>query len=194
MHETGRRRRLLPKPSIEDEIARLRDLDLKALRVRWRNAFGKPAPEHLTCYLLFRIIAYRLQADRFGDLDAETLKVLKQAAGQEGPASAVSKTLARLDQRRFAPPPGTVLVSVNGTESPIGSWSCRTVLHGTVRRSIACPRSPLPSPAPNGTVPVSLACGTGDLTSMAETQNEVSNSNWQGSLRDLYAGLDRPGS
>jgi hypothetical protein len=59
---------------------------------------------------LFRIIAYRLQADRFGDLDAETLKVLKQAAGQEGPASAISKDLARLDQRRFAPPPGTVLV------------------------------------------------------------------------------------
>jgi hypothetical protein len=39
---------------------------------------------------------YRLQADRLGDLDAETLKVLKQAAGQEGPASAVSKNLARL--------------------------------------------------------------------------------------------------
>jgi hypothetical protein len=110
MHETGRRRRLLPKTSIEDEIARLRDLDLKGLRVRWRNAFGKPAPEHLSRYLLFRIIAYRLQADRLGDLDAETLKVLKQAAGQEGPASAVSKNLTRLYQRRFAPPPGTVLV------------------------------------------------------------------------------------
>jgi hypothetical protein len=109
MRETGRRKKLSPKASIEDEIARLRDLDLKALRVRWRNTFGKPAPEHLTRYLLFRIIAYRLQADRFGDLDAETLKVIKQAAGQEGPAS-VSKTLARLDQRRFAPPPGTVLV------------------------------------------------------------------------------------
>jgi hypothetical protein len=105
MHETGRRRRLSPKASIEDEIARLRDLDLKGLRIRWQNAFGKPAPEHLTRYLLFRVIAYRLQADRFGGLDAETLKVLKQAAGQEGPASAVSKTLARLDQRRFAPPP-----------------------------------------------------------------------------------------
>ena len=99
MHETARRRSLLPEASIEDEIARLRDLDLRALRVQWRNAFGKPAPEHLTRYLLFRIIAYRLQADRFGDLDAETLKVLKQAA-----------TLARLDQRRFAPPPGTILV------------------------------------------------------------------------------------
>jgi Protein of unknown function (DUF2924) len=110
MLETRRRRKLSPKASVEDEIAQLRDLDLRGLRVRWRNAFGKPAPEHLTRYLLFRIIAYRLQADRFGDLDAETLKVLKQAAGQEGPASAVSKTLARLDQRRFAPPPGSVLV------------------------------------------------------------------------------------
>ena len=194
MHERGRRGRLSPKPSIEDEIAQLRDLDLKALRVHWRNAFGKPAPEHLTRHLLFRIIAYRLQADRFGDLDAETLKVLRQAAGQEGPILAVSKTLARLDQRRFTPPPGQFW-SANGTESPIGSWSCRTVLHGTVRRSIACPRSPLPSPAPNGTAPVSLACGTGGLTSMAETQNEVSTSNWQGGpLRDLYEGLDRPGS
>ena len=110
MHETGRRGRLSPKPSIEDEIAQLRDLDLRALRIRWRNAFGKPAPEHLTRHLLFRIIAYRLQADRLGDLDAGTLKVLKQAAGQEGPASALSNNLAQLDQRRFAPPPGTVLV------------------------------------------------------------------------------------
>jgi hypothetical protein len=110
MHETRGRRRLSRKPSIEEEITVLRGLDLKGLRVRWRNVFSKPAPEHLTRYLLFRIIAYRLQADRLGDLDAETLKVLKQAAGQEGPASAVSKNLARLDQRRFAPPPGTVLV------------------------------------------------------------------------------------
>ena len=110
MHETARRKRLSPKASIEDEIARLRDLDLKGLRVRWRNAFGKPAPEHLSRYLLFRIIAYRLQADRFGDLDADTLKVLKLAAGPEGPASAVLKSLARLYQRLFAPSPGTVLV------------------------------------------------------------------------------------
>jgi hypothetical protein len=110
MRETAKRRTFSPKASIEEEIAQLRDLDQKGLRVRWRNAFSKAAPECLTRYLLFRIIAYRLQADRLGDLGAETLKVLKQAAGQEGPASAVSKSLARLDQRRFAPPPGTVLV------------------------------------------------------------------------------------
>ena len=34
MHETRRRRKLSPKASIEDEIALLRDLDLKGLRVR----------------------------------------------------------------------------------------------------------------------------------------------------------------
>src|SRR6516164_8265884 len=84
--------------------------------------------------------------------------------------------------------------SVNGTESPIGSWSCRTVLHGTARRSIACPRSVLPSPGPNGTAPASLACGTGGPRSMPGSPNEVSTSNWQGPLCDLYEGLDRPGS
>ena len=110
MRETARRRKCSLEESIEEEIAKLRDLDLKGLRVRWRNAFGKPAPEHLTRYLLLLIIAYRLQADRLGDCDAETLKLLKRAAGRECPASALSKDLARLDQRRVAPPPGTVLV------------------------------------------------------------------------------------
>jgi hypothetical protein len=110
MRETGRRRKSPQKASIEDEIAQLRDLDLKALRVRWRNIFGKPAPEHLTRYLLFRVLAYKCQADHLGDLDAETLKVLEHAAVREGSALAVSKKLARLDQRRFDPSPGTVLV------------------------------------------------------------------------------------
>ena len=115
MREPGRRRK--SSTSIEEEIAQLRDLDRKGLQVRWRNVFGKPAPEHLTRHLLFRIIAYTLQADRLGDLDAGTLKLLKQAAGQESLASAASKNLARLDQRRFAPPPGTVLVREWGRKS-----------------------------------------------------------------------------
>jgi hypothetical protein len=39
----------------------LRHLDLRGLRTRWQNAFGRPAPEHVTRYLLFRIIAYKVQ-------------------------------------------------------------------------------------------------------------------------------------
>jgi Protein of unknown function (DUF2924) len=57
------------KRPIEDELVHLRGLDLKGLRSRWQSVFGRPAPAHLTRHLLFAVIAYRLQADRFGDLD-----------------------------------------------------------------------------------------------------------------------------
>jgi Protein of unknown function (DUF2924) len=110
MRKQARRHVPLQRRTIEDEIAHLRDLDLKRLRARWQNEFGRLAPEHLTRHLLFRIIAYEVQADRLGDLDAETLKVLRQAAGLERRPPAVSRALAELDQRRFAPPSGTVLV------------------------------------------------------------------------------------
>ena len=110
MRKLGKRHEPLQRRTIEDEIAHLRDLDLTRLRTRWQNEFGRLAPEHLTRHLLFRIIAYKVQADRLGDLDAETLKVLRQTAGLEERPPAVSRALAELDQRRFAPPPGTVLV------------------------------------------------------------------------------------
>jgi hypothetical protein len=110
MRKRGMRTRPLRKTSINEDIAQLRDLDLHGLRLRWQNVFGKAAGEHLSRYLMFRILAYRLQADRFGDLDHETLKVLGRAAGQEDQRSRLSTELAKLDQRRFSAPPGTVLV------------------------------------------------------------------------------------
>jgi hypothetical protein len=54
MCKPGKRRGALQRRTIEDEIAHLRDLDLKGLRAYWHNEFGRPAPEHLTRYLLFR--------------------------------------------------------------------------------------------------------------------------------------------
>jgi hypothetical protein len=110
MRKSGTPRGTRQWQTIEDEIALLRDLDLKALRARWQNEFARAAPEHLTRYLLFRILAYRIQADRFGDLDAETDTVLAQADRRNGRPSDVARGLAALDQRRSAPPPGTVLV------------------------------------------------------------------------------------
>jgi DUF2924 family protein len=56
------------------EIAHLRGLDLKALRARWRVSFGRDAPPHIPRHLLFAMIAYRLQAEVMGDLDAETVR------------------------------------------------------------------------------------------------------------------------
>jgi len=96
--------------SIEDRIAHLRDLDLGGLRTCWHNEFGRTAPKHLTRYLLFRILAYKVQANRLGDLDVATLKVLERAAGSDGRTPVVARSLVTLDQRRFVPPPGTVLV------------------------------------------------------------------------------------
>ena len=64
--------------SLEDEIAHLRGLDLKVLRSRWQSVTGREAPSHLSRQLLFSMIAYRIQAEALGDLDAVTLRLLKK--------------------------------------------------------------------------------------------------------------------
>ncbi len=56
--------------SVERAIERLRTLDGEALRVEWRNLFGRRAPKALRKSLLARALAYRLQALEFGDLDS----------------------------------------------------------------------------------------------------------------------------
>jgi Protein of unknown function (DUF2924) len=109
MQKKRRRGRISTKASVEDEIAHLRGLDLKGLRSRWQSVFRRPAPAHLTRHLLFAVIAYRLQADCFGDLDHETRQTLDRTVAKEaGPAMFVR--LASFDQKRTELTPGTVLV------------------------------------------------------------------------------------
>jgi DUF2924 family protein len=97
------------KTSVEDEIAHLRGLDMGGLRSRWQSVFQRPAPAHLTRHLLFAVIAYRLQADRFGDLDHATKHMLNGMIAKEiGPD--MSARLASFDQKRTKLTPGTVLV------------------------------------------------------------------------------------
>src|SRR5580704_14725953 len=109
MLEKRRNGRASTKASIEDEIAHLRGLDLKGLRSRWQSVFQRPAPPHLTRHLIFAVIAYRLQADRFGDLDHATRQMLKGLVAKEaGPA--LSARLASFDQKRTKLTLGTVLV------------------------------------------------------------------------------------
>ena len=95
--------------SLEDEIARLRGLDIEALRARWRTVFGGKAPPHLSRHLLFAIIAYRLQAEVLGDLDAETLRLLKKINLAPSKLEAVPLTEA-LERRRRELSPGTTLI------------------------------------------------------------------------------------
>jgi hypothetical protein len=109
MPEKRRSGRASTKTSVGDEIAHLRGLDLKGLRSRWQSVFQRPAPDHLPRHLLFAIIAYRIQADRFGDLDHETRQVLDRTDSNETRAT-VSSRLISFDQKRTELTPGTVLV------------------------------------------------------------------------------------
>jgi hypothetical protein len=93
------------RKNIDVEIARLRDLNVKSLRAQWHNVLGRPAPPHLPRHLLFRILAYRLQADRFGDLAPESKRLLDGADSPEK-AGEHARTLA---DRQTELKPGTVL-------------------------------------------------------------------------------------
>jgi hypothetical protein len=109
MREKLRNGRASTKTSVEDEIAHLRGLDLKGLRARWQSVLQRPAPAHLPRYLLFAILAYRIQADRLGDLDRETKQVLDRTDAKDTGAT-MSARLVSFDQKRTELTPGTVLV------------------------------------------------------------------------------------
>jgi hypothetical protein len=109
MLEKRRNSRASTKTSIGDEIAHLRGLDLKGFRSRWQSVFQRPPPDHLPRHLLFAIIAFRIQADRLGDLDHETEQVLDRTGAKETGA-AMSARLVSFDQKRTELTPGTVLV------------------------------------------------------------------------------------
>src|SRR5258707_2352632 len=109
MRRKRRTGRVTTETTVEEEIAHLRGLDLKGLRARWQSVFQRPPPDHLPRHLLFAIIAYRIQADRFGDLDYETRQLLDHTGAKESGA-AMSARLVSFDQKRTEFTPGTVLV------------------------------------------------------------------------------------
>src|SRR5258705_12185881 len=126
MLEKRRSVRVSTKTSIEDEIAHLRGLDLKGLRSRWQSVFQRPPPGHLPRHLIFAIIAYRIQADRVGDLDHETRQVLDRTDAKNAGVT-MSARLVSFDQKRTElcgrilcpnPTPGTEILDAE-TSPPI---------------------------------------------------------------------------
>src|SRR5690242_3036877 len=83
--------RPVEEAALRETVANLAALDLAALHLQWRNVFGGSAPMHLPRPLLARILAYRLQADAFGDLPDTVRRTLEgfgargsRRVGQEG--------------------------------------------------------------------------------------------------------------
>ena len=93
------------REQLDVEITRLRDLDVGELRNRWQAVFGRAAPAHLPRHLLFRMVAYRLQADRFGDLDSESQRLLDRSGSPEKAAQSAVDLVRRIADVR----PGTVM-------------------------------------------------------------------------------------
>jgi len=93
------------RKTLDVEIARLRDLDVGALRARWQNVFRRQPPPYLPRHLLFRMLAYRLQADHLGDLDGESRRLLDSAVSPEAAGKrAVERARVTRDMS-----PGTML-------------------------------------------------------------------------------------
>jgi hypothetical protein len=95
------------RAALDNEIARLRGLDVGELRARWYTVFRRRARPNRPRHLLFRILAYRLQADRLGDLDTDSRRRLDRIGS--GPSEAIDRLVADLNRARTALKPGTLL-------------------------------------------------------------------------------------
>jgi hypothetical protein len=97
------------KPTLEQEIAHLRDLDLHGLRARWKGMFRRQPSPQLPRHLLFAVLAYRLQAEALGDLDPATARLLSQVASS-GATLEAARLTAEFNRRRTELKPGTILM------------------------------------------------------------------------------------
>ena len=95
------------RASLDNEIARLRGLDVTELRARWHTVFRRRAPPHLPRHLLFRVLAYRLQADRLGELDADSRRLLNRIGSRW--SEGINRLAADFNRPRTELRPGTLL-------------------------------------------------------------------------------------
>jgi hypothetical protein len=87
------------------EVAHLRDLNVDGLRRRWETVHGRKGPTHLPRHLLFRLLAYRLQAKALGDLDSQSQRILDRSASPEDASKRAEESRRGSNCLR----PGTVL-------------------------------------------------------------------------------------
>lgn len=78
---------------VVDEIGRM---DLGALRCEWRRRFGPPPPLR-SVPILRQLLAWRVQAQAFGGIDAEVRKALRRtgATAPEGKHLGIGARLTR---------------------------------------------------------------------------------------------------
>lgn len=71
---------MIDREAINAEVRALERLDLEGLRRVWRDRYGPAAPKLRSRELLGLMLAWRIQSDAFGGLDAATRRKVKSAA------------------------------------------------------------------------------------------------------------------
>jgi Protein of unknown function (DUF2924) len=79
---------------VSQQIAALADISLAELRTEWEARYGAP-PRHRAPDLLRRVLAWRIQADAFGGLDAATVRMLGNESAPMMVAEQLGTRLAR---------------------------------------------------------------------------------------------------
>jgi len=82
---------------VEAQVGALEDLDLHALRDKWRERFGAP-PNFRSTGMLRLLLAWRIQAVALGGLDRDTLAALARTGRvvAEGHDLGIGATLRRV--------------------------------------------------------------------------------------------------
>ena len=75
-------------------VAQLTDMPLAGLRAEWQRLYGPP-PKHRAGDLLRRVLAWRIQADAFGDLAMPTRRLLSKEQNVLRPSAQPGMRLAR---------------------------------------------------------------------------------------------------
>lgn len=72
----------MPNAEVEAEVARIQSLNIAELRTMWRLKMKGEPPKAFGPDLLRRSLAYRVQEDAYGGLDAKTARLLKDLIAQ----------------------------------------------------------------------------------------------------------------
>lgn len=64
--------------SVDDQLARLPQLDLADLREEWTRFYGREPSRHLSRDLLMRAVAYRIQEKAYGGLKPAVVRQLRK--------------------------------------------------------------------------------------------------------------------
>src|SRR5271165_2758387 len=130
--------------TVDASVASLSGLNLDQLRLQWRNQLGGIAPAHLPGWLLMRVLAYRIQAAAFGDLDRTILRRRRDDALESGDAHPFAPRGPTTREASGSSP--ELCWSGSGAAGWSGSWSSTTGTPGTAASTAAFRRSPRRSP------------------------------------------------